>query len=198
VAGIELIVSIFILTLTEGNSVKHLLGVVTKSLCKVFDILDWVYTRRQDEVNWGGSGRVLVGALKNLLGVASHIAINKSITIGHNFADKVIKSSCCSVRAEGAHDKKLFEWHRFELLPVKWELFSLGCKFVVPILETFSSTVFNMLGELLKHLDLNNLLDAEPDSLRHPFLECNWNRNILLLWAEDKEVHLECRILGLQ
>jgi hypothetical protein len=47
-----------------------------------------------------------------------------------------------------------------------------------------------MLSELFEQLNFDDLLDCKPHSLRHPFLKNSGQWNVLLLWAEDKEIHL--------
>jgi len=53
-----------------------------------------------------------------------------------------------------------------------------------------------VLGELFEELNLNDLLDAEPNSLRHPLLENSGERNILPLRAGDEELHLLVVVLN--
>jgi hypothetical protein len=58
VAKLKIVVCNNILTITKGNSVQHLGGVDSNLSAQILDIDNWVGTRREDEVDWSGWGRV--------------------------------------------------------------------------------------------------------------------------------------------
>ena len=93
VTSIKLVVGELVLTLAEGDGVEHLLGVEALGSSEELDVLDWVHTRRQDEVDGGGGGRIAVGTLQNLLGVASGVTIDELVTVGHDLAE-IGRASC--------------------------------------------------------------------------------------------------------
>jgi len=159
VARVELIIGVLVLALAEGNRVQHLLGIFAELACNVFDVLDGVDTRGEDEVDGSRVVRIVVDGLQNLLRVARRVTVDKFVAVGHNLADVVIESCRCAVRAQSTHHQELLERHLFEFLPVEGQLFTFRSQLIVPVFKALSGTMLDMLCELFEKLNLNEFLD---------------------------------------
>jgi len=198
VSHIEELVGNNILTLSKGDLGKLFGGVESVVDSKSLNILNGVGSRRKDEVDRSGRGRVSVRGEENFFSRAGGITLNEFLTVRESLGDEVTESDSNTIGSEASSDKHLLERQRFESLPVKRKFLDLRGKIVVPVLESTRSFLLKVSGELLESVKFDQTLDAVPGGLRKPLLEGGGARSISAQWAVHEECHLSCVVLGLK
>lgn len=89
-----------------------------------------------------------------MLETGSGITVNEFSSPRKDLSDEVVKSCGDSVRSEHSDDQKLLERHLIEFLPLERKFLILWGEFVVPVLESVWSLLFDLLNEVLEAFDL--------------------------------------------
>mmetsp|Transcript_12956 Transcript_12956/g.30909 ORF Transcript_12956/g.30909 Transcript_12956/m.30909 type:complete len:297 (-) Transcript_12956:2747-3637(-) len=131
-------------------------------------LLDGVGTRRQDEEDRRGIGRVLERAHQHVGKRRAGVAVHEVGAVGQDVADIVGHGDSHTVRPQAAQHKEFLEGLVVEFLPVEGQLDLLRGHLVEPLLESIRCILLHVDGEAVKAWQLYQLLHGVPRAIGQP------------------------------
>lgn len=126
------------------------------------------------------------------------VTVNKLLSMWKGDSDEISQCGCHTIWSDASDNEHLLEWFLVKRSPLKREWLVLWSQLIVPLLETSGGLLGKMVGELLKSLNLNQLLNGVPLLVLEPLVDWGWVWHEGSGWAVNQEVHLLWSVFHLQ